>query len=61
MIIFKCEKCGCAENTVLCRYWIKQKEELALCSECDPKGQQKWHNCFLKKPFKEIKKVKHDR
>ena len=54
MSIFKCEQCGCAENTALCRYNIRDKEkEKALCSECDPKGNKKWHGCFPKKRYKE--------
>ena len=52
MSIFKCEKCGCAENTALCRYNFRGKEP-ALCSECDPKGNKKWHGCFPKKKYKE--------
>jgi len=50
MSIFKCSKCGCAENTALCRYWLRKEEE-PLCSECDPKIG-KWHNCFPKVKFK---------
>ena len=52
MSIFKCEKCGCAENTALCRYNVRKEGEPALCSECDPKIG-KWHNCFKKRQFKE--------
>ena len=51
MSIFKCEKCGCAENTALGWYWARKMvaddadwsevgEEYkgkALCSECAPK------------------------
>ena len=48
MTIFKCSKCGCAENTALCRYNFRKKDEPALCSECD---RGKWHGCFPKKPF----------
>jgi len=46
MSLFKCEKCGCLENTALCRYWIRKKGEKALCSECN---SGKWHNCFPKR------------
>lgn len=45
MSIFRCEKCGCIENTAMCRYWFSVKK---LCSECDPKIG-KWHGCFDKK------------
>jgi len=55
MSIFKCEKCGCAENTALCMYWMRKKGEPALCSECDPE-MNKWHNCFPKVPYKNEKK-----
>ena len=50
MPIFKCAKCGCAENTALGLYWTRHMadnydwsevgEEYkgeALCSECAPK------------------------
>jgi len=50
MSIFKCEKCGCAENTALCGYNFREQDKPALCSECDPKIG-KWHNCFPKKKF----------
>ena len=45
MSIFKCSKCGVAENTALCRYNIIEDKTKALCSECDSKIG-KWHNCF---------------
>ena len=50
MPIFKCAKCGCAENTALGLYWTRHMAEnydwsevgeeykgKALCSECAPK------------------------
>jgi len=43
MPLFKCEKCGCLENTALSSYWYKEKK---LCSEC---GSGKWHGCFKKR------------
>ena len=49
MSLFKCSKCGCTENTALCRYNYRGDEE-PLCSECDPKIG-KWHNCFPKKKW----------
>jgi len=59
MSVFKCEKCGCAENTALCGYWHRKKGAPALCSECDPKIG-KWHGCFEKikynKTFKLLEK-----
>lgn len=55
MSIFKCEKCGCAENTALCRYNFR-RDAPALCSECDPEGNMKWHNCFPKTKFKDSPK-----
>ena len=49
MPIFKCAKCGCAENTALGLYWTRKDTDLfdysdvgeefkgqALCSECAP-------------------------
>ena len=57
-MIFKCEKCGCAENGALCRYNItRHNNEPNLCSEYDP-GIGKWHNCFPKKKFKNKKEKK---
>ncbi len=50
MSLFRCEKCGCIENTAMCGYWWKE-EKPALCSECDPKFG-KWHNCFPKRQYK---------
>jgi hypothetical protein len=48
MTLFKCQKCNCVENTALCRFWFRKPNEIALCSECDPKIG-KWHNCFPKR------------
>jgi hypothetical protein len=49
MGIFKCAKCGCAENTALGLYWTRKNPEIydwsdvgeeyknkPLCSECAP-------------------------
>ena len=53
MSIFKCEGCGCAENSALCRYnTTRYNDEPNLCSECDPKIG-KWHSCFPKKKYQE--------
>ncbi len=50
MAIFKCVKCGCAENTALCNYWArKYSNKPLICSECET---GKWHGCFEKKQFK---------
>lgn len=50
MPLFKCEKCGCVENTALCRYW-RRKNGPALCSACDPRIN-KWHSKFPKRKAK---------
>jgi len=51
--LFKCESCGCVENTALCNFNIKDfskdSDGRALCSECDPKIG-KWHGVFPKRP-----------
>jgi hypothetical protein len=63
MPCFRCEKCGCIENTALGNWWCKDAEwnkgtefSKALCSECMPtvypdgsktKGG-KWHGRFPK-------------
>ena len=43
MSIFRCDKCGCIENTATSMYWIRPVDKEtnkftgpALCSECDP-------------------------
>ncbi len=51
MAIFKCAKCGCAENTVFGLWWTRKYPEMydwgetgkeyrgkGLCSECAPKS-----------------------
>lgn len=60
MPLFKCEQCGCVENTALSNYWTRNinwdstnAEPLknpALCSECDPEIG-KWHGQFPKRPW----------
>ena len=52
MSIFRCEGCGCVENTALSRYWFRNEEKeltdgRALCSECHP-TTKKWHGVFPK-------------
>jgi len=46
MPIFKCEQCGCIENTATSNYWERQLENKSkLCSQCDPEIAQ-WHGEF---------------
>lgn len=46
MAFFRCEKCGCAEDTALCNYWSARiLETPPLCSACDPKIRR-WHGEF---------------
>lgn len=50
MPIFKCDKCGCVENTACSNYWTDKfanPPKPTLCSECDP-SLGKWHNKFPK-------------
>ncbi len=51
MSAFRCEKCGCIENTAVCGYWWKEENKPALCSECDPEFG-KWHGFFPKRQYK---------
>lgn len=44
MSLFRCEQCGCVENTALCLYWTRG-DGPALCSACDPKIGA-WHGVF---------------
>lgn len=48
MPLFRCQKCGCVENTALSNYWTR-KGDPAICSECDPQIGE-WHGRFAKKP-----------
>ena len=61
MSLFRCEQCGCVENTAASNY-ISRKYPYsedgkalpslpALCSECDPEIG-KWHGLFPKKSAK---------
>ena len=37
MSLYRCEKCGCYDNTGLTDYWVRKFEGLAaLCSDCSP-------------------------
>ena len=57
MSIFRCEKCGCVENTATSNYWEQkhpfdgQGPKPLLCSECDPEIG-KWHGAFPKESAK---------
>lgn len=59
MPLFKCETCGCVENTALSNYWTRNIDwaqqgvtlsNPALCSECDP-AIGRWHGWFPKRPW----------
>lgn len=50
MPLFRCEKCGCVENTALSNWAARHLREgaplpPALCSACDPEIG-KWHGEF---------------
>jgi hypothetical protein len=45
MSIFRCDQCGCIENTATSRYWLRPKGTLPLCSACDPEIGR-WHGRF---------------
>ena len=45
MPIFRCEQCGCVENTAASNFW----EGSRLCSQCDP-DIGRWHGLFTKRP-----------
>lgn len=44
---FRCEQCGCVENTASSGYWSRrdEKDQRALCTQCDP-TIKKWHGMF---------------
>jgi len=65
MPLFKCEQCGCVENTACGMWWSKDMDiwpleyvGKALCSECGPPTYRdgsktdfgKWHGRFTKRP-----------
>ena len=55
MPLFKCEQCGCVENTALCFYWPRKVDKKPLlCSECDP-VIGKWHGRFEKRPADDMR------
>jgi hypothetical protein len=65
MPLYRCEKCGCVENTALGNYWSRNIKSIwpdeflgkALCSECSPQvfrdGTRsdlgEWHDEFPKR------------
>jgi hypothetical protein len=51
MSLFRCCKCGCAEETALCHYWAARLQDIApMCSACDPKIGR-WHGEFARVSF----------
>jgi hypothetical protein len=43
---FCCSKCGCVEDTALCRYWsARLRRKPLVCSACDP-AIARWHGEF---------------
>lgn len=49
MPLFKCDSCGCVENTACCNYWWNKSHGNPIqCSECDP-TIGKWHDVFPKR------------
>lgn len=53
MSIFVCSQCGVLENTALCLFWVKRKNDdtyEALCSQCDPEIGQ-WHGIFERQVY----------
>jgi hypothetical protein len=60
MSLFKCQKCGCGEDT-LCHYWSARLRETApMCSACDPKVGR-WHGEFPREPFAVRHKLEFER
>jgi hypothetical protein len=57
MSIFRCDKCGCIDNTATSNYWEQRypfgggESKPVLCTECDPEVG-KWHGCFDKRSAK---------
>lgn len=48
MPLYRCEQCGCIENTACSNYWMrKTRKQPLICSECDPEIG-KWHGLFPK-------------
>ena len=61
MSAFRCEQCGCMENTASSNYWSQKfpcdaegnrlPEKPKLCSQCDPEIK-KWHGMFPRQSAK---------
>lgn len=59
MPLFRCDNCGCTENTALSNYWTRGRDEHlrrieprppALCSACDP-AIGAWHGQFPRRQW----------
>lgn len=47
MPLFRCDTCGCIENTALGEYWLRDRDgKPVLCSECHTGT---WHGRFKKR------------
>ena len=53
MSVFRCDQCGCVENTATSGFWFRQRSGPALCSECDP-AIGEWHGLFPKRDADEL-------
>lgn len=49
MGLYRCEECGCVENTALARYHLRG-DGRALCSACDPQIGR-WHDAFPRRQW----------
>ena len=48
MPFFRCNECGCVEDTALSNFWSARLRQMAaLCSACDPKIAH-WHGQFAR-------------
>lgn len=47
MPTYRCDRCGCVDNTALTNFWPDQADHRRerLCSECDPRIGA-WHGKF---------------
>lgn len=49
-MLFRCDKCGCVEESELVGGLSARPDDPLLCSECDPEIQ-KWHGLFPKQQY----------
>ena len=60
MPTFRCDDCGCIENTALSNFWMAEigRWPKRLCSQCDPEIGA-WHKAFERIQWDDSKHAKY--